>query len=182
MKRREFLKRGAIVAAGTAAAAASGVTVVGYAAGEAVKLAVFDQHEGATLLKMARQIFPHDRLNDSYYWKVVEDLDHEAAATPATAKLLHDGVASLDQAQAAKFVTLSPDEQVAVLTKIDTSPFFQKVQSTAIVSLYNNHDVWRQFGYPGASYPFGGYIHHGFNDLNWLPDPSETASPKPARG
>ena len=53
MKRREFLKRGAIVAAGTAAAAASGVTVVGYAAGEAVKLAVFDQHEGATLLKMA---------------------------------------------------------------------------------------------------------------------------------
>jgi hypothetical protein len=172
MKRREFLIRGAIVAAGTAAAA-SGVTVVGYAAGEAVKLAALDQHEGVTLLKMARQIFPHDRLNDSYYWKVVEDLDHEAAATPATAKLLHDGVAGLDQAQAAKFVTLAPDEQVAVLTKIDTSPFFQKVQSTAIVSLYNNHDVW---------YPFGGYIHHGFNDLNWLPDPPETASPKPARG
>jgi hypothetical protein len=179
MKRREFLKRGALAAVGTAAAA-SGVTVVGYAAGEAVRLAVLDQHEGATLLKMARQIFPHDRLNDAYYWKVVEDLDHEAASTPATAKLLHDGVAGLDQAQTAKFVTLGPDEQVAVLTKIDTSPFFQKVQSTAIVSLYNNHAVWKQFRYPGASYPFGGYIHHGFNDLQWLPDPPATASPKPA--
>ena len=179
MKRREFLKRGALVAVGTAAAA-TGVTVVGYAAGEAVKLAALDQHEGATLLKMARQIFPHDRLGDSYYWKVVEDLDREAATTPATAKLLHDGVANLDQAQTAKFVALSPDEQIAALKKIDGSPFFQKVQSTEIVSLYNNHEVWKQFGYPGASYPFGGYIHHGFNDLNWLPDPPESASPKPA--
>jgi hypothetical protein len=179
MKRREFLKRGTIIAVG-AAAAASGVSVTGYAATEAVKLAALDQHDGATLLQMARQIFPHERLSDSYYWKVVEDLDHEAATTPATAKLLHDGVAKLDQVKGAKFITLSPDEQVAALTKIDTSPFFQKVQGAAIVSLYNNHEVWKQFGYPGASYPFGGYIHHGFNDLKWLPDPPEDASPKPA--
>jgi hypothetical protein len=179
MKRREFLKQGTIVAVG-AAAAAAGVTVTGYAATEAVKLAALDQHEGATLLQLARQNFPHQRQSDSYYWKVVEDLDHEAATTPATAKLLHDGVAQLDQVKGAKFVTLSPDEQVAALTKIDTSPFFQKVQGIEIVSLYNNHEVWKQFGYPGASYPFGGYIHHGFNDLKWLPDPPADASPKPA--
>jgi hypothetical protein len=178
MKRREFLKRGAIVAVGTAAAA-SGVAVVGLAATEPTKLTALNQQEGETLLKMARQIFPHDQLNDSYYWKVVEDLDHEAATTPATAKLLRDGVADLNQGQT-KFVALSPDEQIAALKKIDTSPFFQKVQSTEIVSLYNNHDVWKQFGYPGASYPYGGYIHRGFNDLKWLPNPPEFASPKPA--
>lgn len=179
MKRREFLKRGAIVAAGAAAAAAAGVTVVGHAAAEATKLAVLSQHESATLLMMARQLYPHDELSHSYYWRVVEDLDHEAATTPATAELLKAGVAKLDSGPA-KFVTLPPDEQVEALKKIDGSPFFQKVQSTEIVSLYNNHEVWKQFGYPGASYPFGGYIHHGFNDLKWLPEPPQSASPKPA--
>jgi len=179
MKRREFLKRGALAAAGTVAATA-GVTAVGYAAVDGPKLAALDQHQGETLLKMARQIFPHDRLKDSYYWKVVEDLDHEAASTPATAKLLHDGVTTLDAGQSTQFVKLSSDDQVAVLKKVDTTPFFQKVQSTAIVSIYNNPNVWKQFGYPGASFPFGGYIHHGFNDLNWLPNPPAAASPKPA--
>jgi hypothetical protein len=179
MKRRDFLKRSAIAAVGTAAAA-SGVVKLGYTAVEPGKLTVLDQHEGDTLLKMARQIFPHEQLDDIYYWNVVTDLDHEAATTPVTAQLLHDGVANLDRQQSAQFVTLTPDQQVAELKKIDTGPFFQKVQSTAIVSIYNNHEVWKQFGYPGASYPFGGYIHRGFNDLTWLPDPPASASPKPA--
>jgi hypothetical protein len=111
---------------------------------------------------------------------VVEDLDAEAAKTPATAKLLHDGVERLDSAQTQKFVERSSADQVAALKAIEASPFFQKVHSTEVVSLYNNHEVWKQFGYPGASYQIGGYIHHGFNDLSWLPDPPESASPKPA--
>jgi hypothetical protein len=180
MNRREFLKKSALVAASTAAAA-SGVTLVGYAADEAAaKLAVLDAHEAATILKMARQIFPHDQLADSYYMPVVEDLDAEAAKNPATAKLLHDGVKRLDSAQTQKFVERSSADQVAALKTIEDSPFFQKVHSTEVVSLYNNHEVWKQFGYPGASYQIGGYIHHGFNDLSWLPDPPESASPKPA--
>jgi hypothetical protein len=180
MDRREFLKKSAIVAAGTAAAA-SGVTLAGYAADEtAPKLTVLDTHEAATILKIARQIFPHDQLPDSCYARVVDDLDAEAAKTPATAKLLHDGVKQLDSAQTAKFIELSSDEQVTALKRIQDSPLFQKVHSTEVVSLYNNHDVWKRFGYPGASYQIGGYIHHGFNDLSWLPNPPESASPKPA--
>ncbi|MGH7840717.1 MAG: twin-arginine translocation signal domain-containing protein [Candidatus Binataceae bacterium] len=181
MNRRDFLKNSALAAAGAAAAASSGVAVVGYAADAAAgKLTVLNDHEAATILKMARQIFPHDQLADSAYQPTVEDLDAEAAKTPATAKILRDGVAQLDGAGAKQFVALSPDEQVAALKQIQDSPFFQKVHSTELVSLYNNHVVWKQFGYPGASYPFGGYIHHGFNDLNWLPDPPQSASPKPS--
>jgi hypothetical protein len=26
-------------------------------------------------------------------------------------------------------------------------------------------------GYPGPSFADGGYIHRGFNDLSWLPEP-----------
>lgn len=159
-------------------AAAAGVTVAGFAAEWTARLKTLTAHEGETLLKMARQIFPHDRLDDSYYIKTVGDLDTEASSKPATAKMLSVGVANLDHLAKGKFVD-RPGDQVGALKKIQHTPFFEKVRSTEMVSLYNNEDVWKVFGYQGASYPFGGYLHHGFNDLNWLPEPPETASPKP---
>jgi hypothetical protein len=180
MKRREFLQKGAIVVAG-AAAVVSGVAVVGGAADQwTAGLKTLNAHEGETLLKIARQIFPHDRLDDSDYIVVVTDLDAEAAAKPDTAKLLKDGVANLDSSGGAKFATLSSDQQLSALQKNENTPFFQKVHSTELVSLYNNHAVWKKLGYEGPSYQIGGYLHHGFNDLNWLPDPPAAASPKPA--
>jgi hypothetical protein len=179
MKRREFLQKSALVVAG-AAAVVSGVAVVGDAAQWTDGLKTLNAHEGETLLKVTRQIFPHDRLDDSDYIKVVQDLDAEAGKTPDTAKVLHDGVANLDQNANSKFITMSDLDQVAALKKMEDTPFFQKVHGTELVSLYNNHEVWKKLGYPGASYPIGGYLHHGFNDLNWLPDPPESASPKPA--
>src|SRR5260370_22956969 len=177
MKRREFLQKSVIVVAG-AAAAASGVTVVGYA-DQWAGLKSLNAHEGETLLKMSRQIYPHDRLDDSYYLKVVQDLDSEAGTTPDTAKLLHDGVANLDQAPNAKFITQSSDDQIAALKKVERTPFFEKVRSTALVSLYNNPGVWKKLGYPGASYQIGGFLPHGFNSLNNLPGPPHSATPKP---
>jgi hypothetical protein len=63
---------------------------------------------------------------------------------------------------------------------MEATEFFNKVRGSEIVSLYNNQAVWKVIGYQGASYQIGGYLHHGFNDLKWLPDPPESASPKPA--
>ena len=178
IKRREFLHKSALVVAGVSAAAA-GVGVAGLAAERTSKLKTLSEHEAETLLKMARQIFPHDRLDDSYYTRVVEDLDAEAASKPATAKMLHSGIASLDRSPKGKFAAQSSADQIAALEKIQHTPFFEKVRSTELVSLYNNQEVWKIFGYQGASYRFGGYLHHGFDDLKWLPEPPETASPKP---
>ena len=179
LKRREFLQKGALVVAG-AAAFASGVEVVAGAEQWTEGLKNLNPHQGQTLLAMARHIFPHPELDDSYYIIVVQDLDADARTKADTAKLLSEGVARLDAVKSAKFVTLPPTDQIAVLKQIDRTDFFTKVRSSELVSLYNNHDVWKKLGYPGASYAIGGYLHHGFNDLNWLPDPPESASPKPA--
>jgi hypothetical protein len=178
IKRREFLKAGALVVAGTAAAA-SGMLAAAWAEEWKSKLAALKPHEAQTLLRMTRQIYPHTRLDNACYGVVVQDLDAEAARDPSVAKLLADGVVVLDRAKGSKFADLSADDQIAVLTTQQDTPFFQKVLGTALVSLYGNSRVWKQLGYQGPSYAFGGYIHHGFNDLNWLPDPPESASPKP---
>ena len=107
IKRREFLRRSAIVVAGVSAAAA-GVTATGFAAEWTSKLKTLSAHEAETLLKMVRQIFPHDHLDDSYYIKVVEDLDAEASRNPVTGKMLSTGVANLDHSAKGKFAADPP--------------------------------------------------------------------------
>jgi len=179
IKRREFLRKSAMMVAGVSAAAAT-ASVASLAAEWTAGLKTLNQHQAETLLRMTRQIYPHDRLGDAFYIKVVEDLDAEATAKPATARMLKAGVANLDRISGGKFANDPKPIQIVELKKIEHTPFFDKVRSTALVSLYNNKDVWKAFGYQGASYPFGGYVHHGFNDLNWLPEPPESASPKPA--
>jgi len=179
MKRREFLKRSALVVAGTAVAASGLVSVAG--AGEwTERLSTLKPHQASTLLAMARRIFPHRAIDDSCYMKVVEVLDANSKSDPAVAKMLAEGVVTLDGSGGTKFADLKENEQVAALAAVETTPFFQKVRATELESLYSNHATWRAFGYQGPAYAFGGYIHRGFDDLNWLPDPPESASPKPA--
>jgi hypothetical protein len=179
MKRREFLKTSALVVAGTAVAASGLISVAG--AGEWTgRLTSLNPHEASTLLAMARRIFPHRGIDDSCYVKVVEVLDTNSKSDPALAKMLTEGVVALDGSGGTKFADLKESEQIAALEAVQTAPFFQKVRGTELESLYSNPDTWKMFGYQGPAYASGGYIHRGFNDLNWLPDPPEWASPKPA--
>lgn len=177
MNRRQFLHSSGLAAAG-AAAVASGAVLVAPDGAWALQLKVLDEHTAKTLLKMSRQIYPHDTLADMYYAGVVEALDGAAREDKDLAKLLRDGVAGLDKAMGVKWLDLSDGNQLATLVAIQNGAFFQKVRGTIIVALYNNPLVWRHFGYEGPSYKFGGYINRGFDDLAWLAPPSDDASPK----
>ena len=178
MRRREFLKTGALVVVG-AAVGASGLVAKARAAETIPKFAVLKPHEAQTLLQASRQIFPHSKLSDAPYWNVVSQLDTAAQADPLVAKLLQDGVAQLDRSQALKFVDLNNDQKINALKSIETTPFFQKVRGVELQTLYSDPAVFKALNYQGASYAMGGYLHHGFNDLEWLPDPPQSASPKP---
>lgn len=173
--RREFLKTsGGLAAAATAGTASFGFSVSVWAS----ELKVLGEHESRTLLKMSRQIYPHPTLGDAYYAVVVSDLDAEASGDQSTAELLAQGVKDLDGALGLEWLTLSDGNKLAVLKSMESSPFFQKVRGKMVVSLYNNPLVWRHLGYEGPSAHLGGYLHRGFDDLHWLEQPPESASPK----
>ena len=176
--RRTFLR----LTGGAAAAAAlmsTGVSLVPVSA-EAelwgLELQALNEHEAMTVLKVARRIFPHKTLADVYYAGVVKALDEDAQKTADTAKLLKDGVAALDKAVGTKWIDLSVGYQLATLQA--QPKLLDTVKGKAVVAIYNNPLVWRHFGYEGSSFEYGGYIRRGFNDLNWLPDPPEEASPR----
>src|SRR6478736_9151571 len=49
-----------------------------------------------TLVKVARDIYPHDFLGDSYYITAVKPWDAKAAKDPAVKSLINDAVSRLD--------------------------------------------------------------------------------------
>lgn len=178
LDRRLFLR--------TAASASATVATVGGSAlisasngAWAMTLEALDAGTAEVLLRMTRQIFPHDMLGDVYYAEVVESLDKKTKADPAIAKTLKEGVAALDKATGVPWLRLSDGGQLEVLRSIERSPFFQLVKGETVVGLYNNKLVWHHFGYQGSSAEFGGYLHRGFQDAGWTMEPGAEASPPP---
>jgi hypothetical protein len=58
-----------------------------------------------------------------------------------------------------------------VLRGADGTPFLTAIVDSVVVTLYSDPEVWELLGYEGPSFDKGGYIHRGFDDLDWLPDP-----------
>ncbi len=176
--RRTFLRLtgGAAAAATMMSAGVSLVPLSAEAGLWGLELKAFNEHEAMTLLKVARRIFPHRTLADVYYAGVVKALDEDAQKSADTAKLLKEGVAAVDKAVGTKWIELSPGYQLATLQA--QPKLLETVKGKAVVAIYNDPLVWRHFGYEGPSFQYGGYLHRGFNDLTWLPDPPEAASPK----
>ena len=171
VSRRVFL-HGAATAGPAAALAAAGMGISAQAAwAQGVK--ALAPATMATLVRMARDIYPHDQIADSYYVKAAAPWDEKAASEPALKSMLEAGVAALDTDAKARFGApylgvADEADRLILLRAIEHGAFFQKLRSDLVVSLYNQHDLWARFGYEGASAQFGGYLHRGFDDINWV--------------
>ncbi len=171
ISRRTLLRTGSLTAAVVAMAPNAAMTGKTWAA---VPIAVSAENF-ATLVKMARDIYPHDKLTDQHYAKVIEGIDAAAKDDAAAKEMLEKGVAQLDGISErmghGKYATIAKEEdRVAVLKEIEKqdSPFFQKIRGAMVTGIYNNQEVWPIFGYEGESASKGGYVNRGFNDINWL--------------
>jgi hypothetical protein len=169
--RRIFLQGAATAVPAVAVAASTGIGIEDAWAADATTLSPATLK---TLVKVARDIYPHDFLADSYYITAVKPWDGKAAKDAATKALLEDGVRRLDQdAQDRHKVAYAQmpweADRVVLLQGIEQTDFFKKVRSDLVVSLYNQEELWPKFGYEGSSAEHGGYIKRGFNDIDWLP-------------
>ena len=169
--RRLFL-RGAASAVPAAAVLAAGVGTAGAAWADDAK--ALKQATLVTLAHMARDIYPHDQIPDRFYVAAVTPFDAKAQADDAMRLMYEDGVARLNGDAQDRFKTAYIDvpeesDRVVLLTEIELTPFFGHVRGGLVVSLYNQPEIWHRFGYEGSSSEFGGYLHRGFNDIDWLP-------------
>ncbi|PTX55482.1 hypothetical protein C8N43_0121 [Litoreibacter ponti] len=122
----------------------------------------------ATLVQMARDIYPHDKVADEFYVIAVKGYD-----TAEAAEGIEAGIAALDAAAQGKghdsyLGTGWERDRVDILRGIEDSAFFQQIRGGLVTGLYNQKAVWPIFGYEGESFSQGGYLERGFNDINWL--------------
>jgi hypothetical protein len=169
--RRTFLQGAATAVPVAAVAASAGIGIEDAWAADATTLAPSTLK---TLVKVARDIYPHDFLVDNYYITAIKPWDEKAAKDPAIKTLLEDGVRRLDQdAQDRHKLGYAQvpweADRVVLLQGIEQTDFFKNLRSDLVVSLYNQKELWPKFGYEGSSAEHGGYIKRGFNDIDWLP-------------
>jgi hypothetical protein len=169
--RRVFLRGAAAAVPTVAIAASAGVGIENAWAEDATALTPATLK---TLVKVARDIYPHDFLGDSYYIAAVKPWDAKAAKDPAVKAMINDGVNRLDQAARDRHKVTYVEvpweaDRVVLLQGIEQTDFFKTVRGDLVVSLYNQKELWPKFGYEGSSAEHGGYIKRGFADIDWLP-------------
>jgi hypothetical protein len=169
--RRSGLTRRALLSRAAVASAAL-MTGTGFVASRdaawALEVTALKPETMATLIVLARDIYPHDRLGDQFYAVAVKGYD-----TAETAEAIEAGVAALDAAaQGAGYASYAAvpweADRVAILRGMENSAFFQTIRGGMVTGLYNQKEVWPLFGYEGESYSKGGYISRGFDDIAWL--------------
>ncbi|WP_417768910.1 Twin-arginine translocation pathway signal [Stappia sp.] len=165
LTRRQLLARSAALSAafviGPGFLASSG-------ASWAMEVAHLKPQTMATLVQMARDIYPHDHVGDAFYASAVKSYD-----SADKAEMVEAGIAALDGAAIGKghagYLAIGWErDRVDLLRAIEDSPFFQTVRGGLVTGLYNQKSVWPLFGYEGESYSKGGYIDRGFDDINWI--------------
>jgi hypothetical protein len=123
------------------------------------------------LTDMVRAMFPHPSFPDGPYQRSAQAILDAADADVRLRTQLDQGLRDLDAIGGAPFAELDPARQLEILRGINSTEFFAGVRGAVITSLYDDREVWSLLGYEGASYPAGGYITRGFDDLDWLPTP-----------
>ncbi len=170
MTRRELLKRSAAI--GGSLIVGTGF-IAGSSASWAMELKSLSPDTMATLVQMARDIYPHDSMGDEIYAAAVKGHDDKAAEDADFKAMLEAGVESLNAAakqmgHASYLDTGWEAERTEILKSIESDTFFQTMRGGLVVGLYNQEAVWAALGYEGSSYEKGGYLNRGFDDIKWL--------------
>ena len=121
-----------------------------------------------TLLRTAQLLLPHQSLSADVYRDAMLELSGVMSSDARKKESVNAGIAALNKTS--PWLDLSPAEQREALAGIESTPFFAVVREAAIAGVYRDERTWQLLGYEGEASKFGGYLHRGFNDIDWLPE------------
>jgi len=160
-RRTGFSRRGFIRTAAAAPAAIAAGASISPSAAWAADAKNIAPHDMATMVRAARDIYPHDHIGDSFYVRAITPWDAKAGARLD---------ADAGDRHSSPYLNVAWEaDRVALLRGIEHTKFFRTLRADLVVSLYNQPEIWPKFGYEGSSAEHGGYLARGFDDIDWLP-------------
>jgi len=145
-----------------------GVTDPASVASEVYKYRYLHPELVEQLVSIYRIMFPHNGVPDEFYEHVVRKLDEKAEQNQNLPRFLSAGVEALNGQTGSDWIGLLEEARLEALKRAEQTPFFQTLRSDFVVYFYSNPAIWPLFGYEGPSNDQGGYLHRGFNDIDWI--------------
>jgi hypothetical protein len=124
----------------------------------------------AAMVRLARLLYPHEALADAVYADVLDRALSDPAADPAFGAELDAAYAALAERSGGAWRELDAAAQVDLMRNIETEAWFTAIQNRVRAGIYNAPAFWKHIGYPGPSKDFGGYLHKGAGEIDWLPE------------
>ncbi len=124
---------------------------------------------------VCRGLVPIPRLADSAYDSILARWRQAARSDSMLADHLRQAAAAVRQRFANELPVADGAEFSAFLATVEHTAFFAALLSALTPAVVSLPEVWAIAGYEGESFTRGGYLLHGFNDLDWLPAPPYTA-------
>lgn len=123
------------------------------------------------LVRLLRAAYPHEHFPDGPYERCADAIVEQIEESVWHRMALVQGLESLDDRAGGDFEALDDGAAEEVLRDLEDAEFFRFIRGVAVVTLYDDPETWKLLGYEGSSFEQGGYLHRGFDDLDWLPDP-----------
>jgi hypothetical protein len=122
------------------------------------------------MVRMARLLYPHGALSDGDYAAVLDRALSDTAAGVEFAAQLETAAAALGERSGGAWQGLDPAAQIEAMHAMETETWFTAIQAQVRAGIYMGAPFWSHVGYPGPSKDFGGYLHRGAGDIDWLPE------------
>lgn len=124
---------------------------------------------------VCRGLVPIPGLADTSYASIIAHWQQAARSDSMLADHLRQATAAVRQRFGSALPVADGPEFSAFLATLERTAFFAALLSALTPAVISLPEVWEIAGYEGESFTRGGYLLHGFNDLDWLPDPPSTA-------
>ena len=168
LTRRRFIA--AVVALSGAAGSALHPDLFAVSRAWAGSASPLDDSLRQAMVRMARLLFPHDALADDVYAEILDRALSDTASGEEFAGHLEATADALARQSGDSWAQLDESEQIEAMRRIEAEPYFAAIQNYVRGGIYNGPAFWKHVGYPGPSKGFGGYLHRGAGDIDWLPE------------
>jgi len=122
-----------------------------------------------TLVQVAYCILPLLDPSHPRYRAVADKVSGQASQVPQIAAMMESGISALNVAGKGDWLNLPPRERVGIIKTLEATPFFGYLHWNTSEIVMRDPALWQTLGYQGSSIEHGGYLHRGFDDIDWLP-------------
>jgi hypothetical protein len=129
-----------------------------------------DETVSLAMVRMARLLYPHDALSDEVYADVLDQALSDTATRAVFARQLEEATAALAERSGGAWQDMDVAEQIEAMRGIESESYFVAIQNNVRAGIYNGLAFCKHVDYPGPSKDFGGYLHRGAGEIDWLPE------------